>query len=60
MPPLEQAGRQPARGGGRKFELARVEPSIPNEGVAVKELDLRYHNPKTIIFTIYPYYDNLN
>ena len=28
--------------------------------VAVKELDLSYHNPKTILFTIYPSYGNLN
>ena len=26
--------------------------------VAVKELSLRYHNPKTLLFGIYPYYGN--
>ena len=28
--------------------------------VAVKELKLSYHNPKTMVFTIYPCYGNLN
>ena len=28
--------------------------------VAVKELKLSYHNPETILFTIYPYCGSLN
>ena len=28
--------------------------------VAAKELKLSYHNPETILFTMYPYYGNLN
>ena len=28
--------------------------------VAVKELELSYLNSKTVLFTIYPYYGNLN
>ena len=27
--------------------------------VAVTELKLNHHNPKTILFTMYPYYGNL-
>ena len=40
-------------------------PSLPLAVVilgwaAVKELNLSYHNPETILFTIYPYNSNLN
>ena len=28
--------------------------------VAVKELKLNCHNPETLLFTMYPYYGNLN
>ena len=28
--------------------------------VAVKESNLSYHNPDTMLFTIHPYYGNLN
>ena len=28
--------------------------------VAVQELKLSYHDPETILFTIYPYYGNLH
>ena len=31
-----------------------------NSWLAVKKLRLSYHNPKTILFTVYPYYGNLN
>ena len=33
---------------------------LPHGWVAVKELKLRYHNPKTILFTMFPCYGNLS
>ena len=38
------------------LQLTLLSAEIEREGdwVAVKELDLSYHNPKTILFTVYP------
>ena len=32
----------------------------PTVSLVVKELNLSYHNPETILFGTYPYYGNLN
>ena len=44
----------------------QVHPTLPNKEpdqrlfwVALKELKLSYHNPKTVLFTTCPYYGNL-
>ena len=49
-----------------KLELSAGTPRKPLAGyvvlriwVAVKELKLSYHNPKTILLTIHPYYGKL-
>ena len=49
------------------LQLSQMQESRHNTGprpmpcwVAVKELTLSYHNPETILFTIYPYYGTLN
>ena len=35
-------------------------PSTAHNWVAVKERKLSYHNPETILITIYPYHGTLN
>ena len=47
---------------GSTVGLSRSTQSFPRSyiWVAVKELKLSYHNPKTILFTIYPYYGSIN
>ena len=48
-----------ARSGGTLLSLCwRVVPCP--DWVAVKELKLSYQNLEAILFTVYPYYGNLN
>ena len=39
--------------------LSAEAPSLET-WVAVKELKLSYHNPETMLFSIYPFYGSLN
>ena len=49
-----------AAGGIGASRLHRAIRVKDNFWVAVKELKLNYHNSETALFTIYPYYGNLN
>ena len=40
--------------------LKALNPEPGPNWVAVKELNLSYHNSESILFTIYPYYGNSN
>ena len=40
-------------------DLTRLSKGLLSQLVAVQEFKLSCHNPQTMLFTIYPYYDNL-